>query len=91
MYFNLLTCRSKKIIVNKAIEQVSHFRSSKSLVRIVSFVKYKGIANKIYKFQLIYGTVNSAFTNKDNKDTKMKFFTTLAVPLLQYGNEMWVV
>ncbi|KAJ4434804.1 hypothetical protein ANN_23375 [Periplaneta americana] len=46
--------------------------------------------NKLAKFQMICGTIHKTLRQKTRKDTRLKFYKTIAVPVLLYGSESWV-
>lgn len=80
--------RTKIIMDNQPLEQISHFEY---LGCNISYEVDHDIENKINKFQRICGTINRTLRNKTRKDTKIKFYKTMAVPILTYGSESWVV
>ena len=79
--------RSKIVIEDKILEQVSDF---KYLGCEISFKYDKDIEQKVNKFQAICGTIQRTFKNKIRKETKMKFYKVMALPTLLYGSETWV-
>ena len=79
--------QSKIVIENKTLEQVSHFNY---LGCEISLNEDKDIQNKTNKFQYICGTIQRTLKNKARKDTKLKFYKTMAVPVLLYGSETWI-
>ena len=79
--------RSKIIVNNKPIEQVSNFTY---LGCDTSYNYDNDMENKINKFQAICGTINRTLNNKTRKDTRIKFYKTMAVPVLMYGSESWI-
>jgi hypothetical protein len=81
--------RSKMVINNKIIEQVNTFNY---LGNLVSYEKEQDIDNKITKFLQITVIVNNTFKPKKvQKSTRIKLYTTLALPVLLYGSETWTV
>lgn len=80
--------RSKIIINNAAIEQVSHFNY---LGCEVSYNKDNDVIQKLYKFQYMCGTISRTLKNKTRVDTQLKFYKTMAVPMLMYGSENWAL
>ncbi|KAJ4429720.1 hypothetical protein ANN_21924 [Periplaneta americana] len=82
------TIRTKIIVDNKPIEQVSHFDY---LGCNITYDVDRDIDNKISKFQWICGTINRTLKNKTRKETKLKFYKTMAVPVLTYGSESWII
>lgn len=79
--------RAKIIIDDQMIEQVSHY---KYLGCDISYGYDKDIEYKINQFQAICGTINRTLNNKAHKQTKLKFYKTMAVPALLYGSESWI-
>lgn len=80
--------RTKIIINNRCIEQVSHFNY---LGSDVGYDKDYDVDNKICKFQRVCGTINRTFRNKIRNETKLKFYKVMAVPMLAYGSETWTL
>jgi hypothetical protein len=77
--------RSKIIIDNKSTEQENTF---KYLGTSVSYENEKDIDSKISKFLKITGIINNIFKpNKVRKNTIIKLYSTLALPVLLYGSE----
>jgi hypothetical protein len=79
--------RTKITIHNHQIEQVSHFNY---LGCDVSYKADNDIKMKLHKYQYICGTIHRTLTNKTRKDTMLKFYKTMATPVLLYGCESWV-
>jgi hypothetical protein len=80
---------SKIVINNKIIEQVNTFNY---LGNLVSYEKEKDIDNKNTKFRKITGLINNTFKpNEVQKGTRIKLYTTLALPIIPYGSETWTV
>jgi hypothetical protein len=80
--------RSKIVIDNKIIEQVSHFNC---LGCDVSYNYDADLQIKLYKVQRMCGTIECTVTNKTRKDTQLKFYKFMAVPTLLYGCETWAL
>ena len=80
--------RSKIILENKTIEQVSKFNY---LGCDISFVNEIDVNNKINKFSYITGTLKRSLRNKARKDSIMKLYKTMAVPTITYGSETWTM
>jgi hypothetical protein len=76
--------RSKIVIDNKIIEQVSHFNY---LGCDVSYNYDADLQIKLNKFQYMSGTIKHTLTNKTRKDTQLKFYKVMAVPTHLYGCE----
>jgi hypothetical protein len=83
-----LNVRSKIILENTTLEQVQQLNY---LGYETSFIKERDVKNKIQKFQLVCGTISRTLKNKTCKDTLMKFYKTMAVPVLSYVSESWVI
>ena len=43
------------------------------------------------KFKHICGTIHRTLKYKTRKDTKLKFYKTIAVPVALYGSETWAL
>ncbi|KAK7861914.1 hypothetical protein R5R35_009378 [Gryllus longicercus] len=80
--------RSKIVIDNTVIDQTSNFNY---LGCDISYDTDKDIENKTNKFQSICGIINRTLQNKARKDTKIKFYKTMAAPVLLYGSESWIM
>lgn len=78
--------RTKIVIGTEIIEQVSSF---KYLGSMITYRKNMEIEKKLNKFQQICGTINRCLRNKTTRETKLKFYKTVAVPTLIYGSETW--
>lgn len=78
-----------KIVINKEIiEQVSSF---KYLGCTITYLKEQDVDIKINRFQGMCGTIIRTLKNKTLPETQLKFYKTLAVPLLTYGCENWTL
>jgi hypothetical protein len=53
--------------------------------------KENDIDNKLAKFRNVCGTIHKYLEHKTRKDTHLKFYKTVAVPILIYGSEAWVL
>jgi hypothetical protein len=82
-----LNIRSKIVLENTTLEQVQQFNN---LGCETSFIQERDVNNKIQKLQMVCGTISRTLKNKTCKDTLMKFYKTMAVPILSYGSESWV-
>jgi hypothetical protein len=81
--------RSKTVIENKGLEQVNTFDY---LGTLASYENEKGIDCKISKFLKITGIISNILkTNKVRKNTRIKLYFTLALPVLLYGNKSWTI
>jgi hypothetical protein len=83
-----LNVRSKIVLENTTLEQVQQF---KYLGCETSFIQERYVNNKIQKIQMVCVTISRTLTNETQKDTLMKFYKTMAVPVLSYGSESWVI
>lgn len=81
--------RSKIVIDDQSLEQVSNFKYLGCEMNIYSRIS-KDINAKLSRFQMICGTIDKTLKNKTRKETRMKFYKTMAVPALLYGSEVWV-
>lgn len=79
--------RTKIVLYEKPIEQVSHFRY---LGCDISYEPDRDVTDKVHRFQWICGTIHRTLKNKTRKDTKMKLYKTMAVPSLVFGSETWI-
>ena len=70
----------------KIVEQVQHFNY---LGCEVTFNYEEDLRNKVHKFQNMCGTIKRTLKNKTQKETMLKFYKTMAVPILTYGSENW--
>jgi hypothetical protein len=79
--------RSKIILNNKSIiQQVSSFNYLECNV----IYKYdEDLNDKLCKFQNIYGLISRTLKKKTRKETNLKFYKIMAVPVLLYGSETW--
>ncbi|KAJ4439494.1 hypothetical protein ANN_07618 [Periplaneta americana] len=80
--------RSKIIINNTVIEQVSHF---KYLGCDITYDYDKDVNIKTQRFQAICGTIARNLKKKTRKETQIKFYKTMAIPSLLYGCEAWTL
>lgn len=78
--------RSKIVVNEQSIEQVSHFCY---LGSDISYGKDNDIETKLHRFTHICGTINRTLNNKTRKDTRVKLYKTMATPVLMYGSETW--
>lgn len=80
--------RTKIVIEDKIIEQVSSFNY---LGCNVSYCENNDVNNKINKFQRMCGTIKRTLSRKTLKETQLKFYKVMAVPVLMYGSENWAL
>jgi hypothetical protein len=58
----------------------------------ISYVKELDIDNKLHNYLKITGILNNVFRpQKSLKKTGIKLYNTLAVPVLLYGSETWII
>jgi hypothetical protein len=57
----------------------------------VSYENNKDIDEKVAKFRHICGSIHRNLKNKTGKDTRIKFYETIAIPTLMYASETWVM
>ena len=76
--------RTKIVIDGIIIEQVKYF---KYLGCHISFERDIDLDEKLNSFRHICGTIHRHLKNHARKDTRIKFFNTVAVPVLMYGDE----
>jgi hypothetical protein len=81
--------RDKIVIDNKIIEEVNSFNY---LGNLISYEKELNIDNKLRNYLKITDILNNVFRpQKSIKKTRIKFYNTLALPVLLYGNETWTI
>lgn len=80
--------RSKIVILNKVLEQVSQFNY---LGCDVSFLGNLDLVRKINRFQQICRTLIRSLENKTRIDTLMKFYKVMALPTLLCSSESWTM
>jgi hypothetical protein len=80
--------RSKIMIKNKIIEQVKNFNY---LGCDISYNYDDDLQNKLHKFQYMCSTIKRTQIHKTRKDTLLKFYKVMAVPVLLYGYENWAL
>jgi hypothetical protein len=78
--------RTKIVIDNNILEQVSHFNY---LGNEITYMQEKDIHNKLNKFSSVCGTLRRALKTKTRKTTQMKFYKVMALPVQLYGSETW--
>jgi hypothetical protein len=81
--------RSKIVIDNKSVELMNTFNY---LGTSVSYENKKDIDSKISTFIKITGMINNIFKpSKVRNNTRIKLYSTLALPVLLYGSESWTI
>lgn len=81
--------RSKIVINGKIIEQVRNF---KYLGVEISYDGETDIQSKLGKFLKVTGLINRTLrANKTRRETRIKVYNTLAIPMLTYGSEVWAL
>ena len=80
--------RTKIVVRDCILEQVSTFNY---LGCSLTYKKDSDINNKISRFQSVCGTIHRSLKGRARKDTELKFFKVMAVPLLMYGSEAWTI
>jgi hypothetical protein len=79
--------RSKIILNNKSItEQVSNFNY---LGRNVTYKYDEDLNDKLSKLKNICGAIARTLKKKTRKETNLKCYKIMAVPVLLYGSETW--
>ncbi len=79
--------RSKIAIGNYNLEQVSNFRY---LGCDISFNIDRDVEKKLVKFRNVCGTIPKYLRNRTRKETRLKFYKTIAVPTLMCVSKTWV-
>jgi len=82
------TVRTKIVIDNEIIEQVSSFNY---LGNMVSCARELDIDNILNNFLKIIVILNNMFRPLKTLKTTIKLHNTLALPVLFYGSETWTV
>jgi hypothetical protein len=73
--------RTKIVIDNYALEQVTHFKC------LECDVSYQYDNDVDVKLQNICGTIRFSLRGKTRKDTQLKFYKDMVTPTLLYGSE----
>ena len=80
--------RTKIVIDNKIIEKVNSF----NYLGNIFYEKELDIDNKLNNYMKITGILNNVFRpQKTLKKTRIKLYNTLALPVLLYGSETWIL
>jgi hypothetical protein len=79
--------RSKIVLQDQLLEQVSYLNY---LGCEISKENDKCIDKKLGRFQMLCCTVHRTLKNKTRKETRLKFYKTMAIPALMYESEIWV-
>src|SRR6266576_2501227 len=80
---------SKIVVSGKIAEQVNNFRY---LGVDMSYDGESDIQNKLNKFLKITGLINRFLNvNKIQRETRIKVYNTLTIPMLTYGSEVWAL
>lgn len=88
-FLGKMQIRSKIIIDEQPLEQVSNYKYLGCEMSVYSG-NLKDIDTKLSRFKMICSTIHKTLRNKTRKETRMKFYKTMAVPTLLYGSEVWV-
>ncbi|XP_075210156.1 protein spaetzle 4-like [Lycorma delicatula] len=80
--------KSKIILGDKILEQVSHFNY---LGCDITYENDRDCNKKISRFQAICGTIRRTLHRKVLNETQMKFYKVMAVRALLYGSEGWIL
>ena len=80
--------RCKLVVNNTTIRQVKQF---KFLGCKLSPFLEADIKHKTETFNRICGTISRTLKNRARKETKLKFYKTMAIPAGLYGAESWVL
>lgn len=80
--------RSKICIYNSTLEQVRHFNY---LGCDLSYDYENDIDIKLHRFQQMCGTIRRTLSKKTRRETQLKMYKVMAVPVLLYGSESWVL
>lgn len=80
--------RSKIVVNNEILEQVSHFTY---LGCDLTYENETDIQKKLHRFQHICGTLSRTLKKRTRKETQLKFYKVMAIPVLLYGSETWTL
>jgi len=80
--------RTKIIINNKTLEQVSQFIY---LGCSISYQFSNAVKLKLVKFLQLIGTIKKTIFRKVRTETILKIYNTLVMPTLLYGSENWTL
>jgi hypothetical protein len=81
--------RSKIVINNKIIEQINTFNY---LGCSLSYEREKDVTTKVSKFLQITGIINQVLKlSKVQRQTRLRIYNTVAIPILLYGCEAWAL
>ena len=79
--------RCKIVLDDQALDQARDFSY---LGCRISFVEEDDVNEKLAKFSAVCGSIRRAIGRKTRQDTQLKFYRTMAIPLIAYGSEAWV-
>ena len=80
--------RSKITVNDEIIEQVNNF---KFLGCNINIYKEEDLTKKVEKFNYINGTIKRTLGNKVRRETMLKFYKVMSIPLIMYGCETWII
>jgi len=82
--------RTKIVTDKKIIEKVNSFNFLRNMI---SYEKELDIANKLHNYLKITGILNNVFRpqKKPLKETRIKLYHILALPVLLCGSETWII
>lgn len=83
-----LPIRNKIVIENQIIEQITNFNY---LGCNVGMDRELDINRKISRYQQFCGTITRTLLGKCQRDTLLKFYKVIAIPMLMYGAECWTL
>ena len=58
---------------------------------LIYLIKKLDIDNKLHNYLKITGILNNVFRPQKPLKTRIKFYNTLALPVLLYGSETWTI
>jgi hypothetical protein len=77
------------VISNKIIEHINTFNY---LGCSLSYERAKDVTTKVSKFLQITGIINQVLNpSKLQRQTRLRIYNTLAIPILLYGSEAWTL
>ena len=78
--------RTKICINDNILEQVTTFNY---LGCDIGFDDDNDVKKKLHRFQMICGTIRRTLGKRVTPETQIKFYKTMAIPVLTYGCETW--
>jgi hypothetical protein len=83
-----MNVRTKIVINNHIIEQAGSFNYLRYTITVTNS---RDLEIKINRFNQVCCAIRRTLINKSRKDTQVKFYKVMAVPLLTRGSEIWSI